>query len=221
MDRFIAEYPIPGNSTFFVHEYFQALESTLNEICPHPFIDDLSKWKDNLIKFTKQFGRHPKGIRTHSCVYSHKIGIELNSLGYKYISQVSNLFQTGLKPYRHPWGIWEIPIYYMDNMDFWMSQNWTDISHTPFNRDVIKVAIDSDELFVFDFHPLHIALNTNNSKSYSDVREKIINNHVSPFDIRNKGRGVDDFFKELCSLIEQSGQRSFSCIEALEHFMNI
>ena len=138
MELFLSTFSFPGKVTFFVHKRFPILESTIHEICPHPFIDDLHNWKKDVEEIVTQLRFCPNGVRTHSCVFSHKIAEGLKRLGFKYISQAQNIFQTGLKPFRHPWGIWEIPIYYMDNMDFVISKNWPDIKHIPFSHEVIN-----------------------------------------------------------------------------------
>jgi len=216
MQTFLSEYHLPGNCTFFLHDHFDCFNNTHHEIAPHPLITDLSNW-GNSIKF--RFPRKPMGIRTHSCVFSHLIGIQLRKRGYVYSSNIDNFLQPKLKPYRNAWGLWELPIYYMDNMDFWMPLNWPDLNHVPFNYEVIETAIkDEFCLYVFDFHPLHIALNTRTYEDYSSVKERIFPGEVSPFEIRFQGKGVAVFFEELCTAMQNNGQRSYTCTEALEYF---
>lgn len=216
LEKFLARYDIPGKATFFSHVFFDCLAKTHHEICPHPFINDLSKWQDSVTKITQKFSHQAKGIRNHSCVFSHMIGVDLKKWGYIYSSNIDNLFQTNIKPYRHAWGIWELPIYYMDNMDFWMLKNWDSNSHIAFRHNLIEQALSSDYLFVFDIHPLHVALNTRSYEDYCAVKEKVIEENCCPFDLRFEGRGVAVFFEELCSALRSNNERSYSCIEALE-----
>jgi hypothetical protein len=136
-------------------------------------------------------------------------------LGYQYVSQAHTLFQTGLRPFRHPWGVWEVPIYYMDNMDFWMPKNWPELGHEPFASEVIERALGEPGLYVFDFHPIHIALNTRNHDDYTRVKQRIVDEGTSPFDLRFPGRGVSVFFEELCEALDRAGVRSVSCSEAV------
>lgn len=206
---------MPGNVTFFAHDYFPYLASSSHEICPHPFITDISNLENELTKLTFQFQHIPTGIRMHTCLFSHMIGVRLHALGYKYASNDGHLFQDDLKPYKHPWGIWEMPIYYMDNMDFWMQKNWPDMKHSPFNPEIIKTAVKGDSLYVFDFHPLHIALNTRTHEDYILIKDKIMAN-LSPFVLRYNGRGAAVFFEELCYEMTKYGQRSYTCSEALK-----
>jgi hypothetical protein len=205
----------PGVATFFLHADLPSLHGTSHELCPHPFIDDLRAWEEGMESIARALPIRPRGMRAHSCVFSHMIGIRLRDLGYQYVSQAQNLFQTGLKPFRHPWGIWEVPIYYMDNMDFWMPKNWPELGHSPFDPSVIARALNEPGLYVFDFHPLHIALNTRSHDDYTQVRARVVDEGISPFDLRASGRGVGVFFEELCEAVDRAGVRSVSCTEAL------
>lgn len=216
MEQFLREFPIPGEATFFLHDAIPSLLRTDHEICPHPFINDFAHWQHTLETLTAKLPRRPLGVRPHSCVFSHAVGVGLNDMGFRYVSQASALYQTGIVPTRHPWGIWEMPIYYMDNMDFWTTKNWPDIEHKPFSQNVIDAALEQEGLFVFDFHPLHIALNTRNHTDYGDVKDKIIQDRISPFELAFSGRGTRTFFLELCSAIQHFGHRSMGCWSALK-----
>lgn len=216
--KFLKDFPIPGKATFFAHDNFPILYSSAHEICPHPVIEDLSTWEEEVRKRAAYLPIKPRGVRPHSCVFSHVIGVGLKALGYTYVSQAQNLFQRDLKPFRHPWGIWELPIYYMDNMDFWMAKNWPPTGHYPFNREVIEQSLSDDSLYVFDIHPLHVALNTRSHEDYPLVKEKIVNHGVSPFELSFPGRGARAFYLDLCEAMQNRGIRSRSCFEALEQF---
>jgi len=219
MQEFLRLFPIPGKATFFCHRRFLALDGAVHEIAPHPFIENLSNWKPRLEALAASLPEKPYGTRTHSCVFSHMVGIELHDMGYRYISQASAMYQTGLRPFRHPWGVWELPIYYMDNMDFWMAKNWPEIGHKPFSSHVIQAALDNeDALFVFDMHPLHVALNTRGHEDYASVKKRIVIDGQSPFEVAFHGRGARAFFEELCEAMDRRGARSYRCVDALAHF---
>jgi hypothetical protein len=107
----------------------------------------------------------------------------------------------------------------MDNMDFWMTRNWPEIGHVPFSRDVIEKAMhDEDSLFVFDFHPLHIALNTTSVEDYVAKKHAVVSGGISPFDLRATGRGTATFFEDLVSEMFRRNVKSASCLEALHYF---
>ena len=218
MERFVKGWDLPGKITFFAHRRFACLEQDNYEICPHPLIDSLQNWEKEVAKIAGELSAPSEGIRTHSCVFSHMIAIGLKKMGYKYSSNVNNLFQEDLRPYRHPWGIWELPIYYMDNMDFCMPGNWEDLQHIPFSPEVITKALGGNGLYIFDIHPLHVALNTHDHGFYLGAREKMRKGNISAYDLRSSRRGVAVFLKELCSAMVSKGQRSYSCSEALQAF---
>jgi hypothetical protein len=149
------------------------------------------------------------------------LGIRFAQLGYEYVSQATSLYQPGMMPFRHPWGLWELPIYYMDSMDLCMGDNWPEIKHTPFREAVITPALNAPELYVFDFHPIHLALNTSSHADYSCVKQAIIDGEASPFELAGKGRGARTLFDELCQAMSAAGERSYSCSEALDYYKNI
>lgn len=216
MARFLAEFQLPGRATFFCHQPFQSLASTMHEVCPHPFISDLDDWQPGLDDLRNRVNARARGVRTHSCVFSHMVGIGLRDMGFDYVSQANNLYQRGLSPFRHPWGIWELPIYYMDNMDFWMRVNWPDVHHEPFSDGVIDAAIDGQGLYVFDFHPVHIALNTRTPQDYQQVKRAIVSDGASPFDFAAAGRGTRTFFERLCAEMVRAGHSSMTCSNAID-----
>jgi len=88
----------------------------------------------------------------------------------------------------------------------------------PLSDWILKKALNDDSLYIFDLHPLHIALNTRSYDDYKAVKDKIINERISPFNLNYEGRGVRSFFEELCAEINKKGQRSYTCTEALEYF---
>lgn len=222
MEKFFEEYRLPGKCTFFLHKPFKFAarmqREGWHEVAPHPFIENLSRWDEDLKEIVRAFPEKPFGLRPHSCVFSHMIGIGMNDLGYDYVSQAQNMYESGLKPFRHPWGVWELPIYYMDNMDFWMTKNWPGLGHVPFHQDIISRALRDDSLYVFDFHPLHVILNTGRHEDYVSVKGEILGKGVSPFDLRFAGRGTGTFFQGLCAAMESKGERSYTCLEALGRY---
>jgi hypothetical protein len=220
LSRFLGEYvsKMPGCGTFFAHSNFPELLATKHETCPHPFISDLNRWDDDLSRLEEFLPTKPRGTRPHSCVFSHMVGIGLKERGYSYVSQAQNLYATNLVPFRHPWGIWELPIYYMDNMDFWMCKNWPDFSHEPFGQDIIENAVQGDGLYVFDIHPLHVALNTRSHEDYVAVKDLIVTKGQSPFDHAYEGNGTRNFFERLCARMREKGLRSYTCSEVLEAY---
>jgi hypothetical protein len=215
MSEFLDRISWPGSGTFFLHQNLPALYETRHELCPHPLIEDLGTWTNGLKELESVVPNISNGVRPHSCVFSHMIGLELSKQGYSYVSQASHLYEVGLKAHRHPWGLWELPIYYMDNMDICMVDNWPSLGHKPFASKIIDQAINEPGLYVFDFHPIHLALNTKTHLDYSSVKDKIVSGKASPFEFRTTGRGAAVFFDELCDAMTKANVESISCSQAL------
>ncbi len=219
LDRFLEKWTPPGQATIFQHRSYPALATQAHELCPHPIIHSLEEWKKGVERFRDEVAPGSQGVRPHSCVFSHALGVGLRELGFRWISQANNQYETDLEPVRHPWGLWELPIYYMDNMDFWMARNWPSSGHQAFSPAVIANALmNEDKLFVFAFHPLHMALNTSGPDGYAAVKSRILDRQASPFDLRGPGRGTATFYEELCDAMLKKNARSWSCSDALAQF---
>jgi hypothetical protein len=106
----------------------------------------------------------------------------------------------------------------MDNMDFWTDSNWSGRRHQPFRDEWIEMAVHGEHLYVMDFHPIHIALNTQTPGDYQRVKARIIDDDVSPFDLMFAGRGARTYFTELCQRMAAAGVQSLTCGEALDQW---
>jgi hypothetical protein len=217
--RFLDEFPLPGRGTFFCHDAFPCLQGRGHELAPHPFIDDLTNWQAPLAALTARVAPGARGVRAHSCVFSHAVAVGLRSMQFEYVSQANELYRDGGRPFRHPWGVWELPIYYMDNMDFWVEPNWPELHHQPFDQQWISKAVHGPDVYVLDFHPIHIALNTRTPQDYQQVKSRIIDDGVSPFDLSYSGRGARVYFEELCAEMRRAGVESMGCGDALDRWI--
>ena len=218
MSRWLDAHALPGKATFFLWRAMPEVAWGEHELGPHPLSQRGDEWADELDALTEAMGVTVAGVRSHSCYFSHMAGVAMRERGLRYCSMATPLYQQGLRPYRHPWVVWELPIYYMDNMDFCMARNWPDIGHTPFDISVIERAVNGEGLYVFDFHPLHIALNTPDLDTYQQVKGMIHDGRRCPLDCRFEGRGVGDFFGELRQAMVEAGVAGVTCSEALDAF---
>lgn len=220
MQRFVQEFPFPGHATFFLHRKY-SVDFQGHERAPHPILAEAGDWMATVNTLVHELGITPVGVRTHSCVSSQTFSAMLAKQRYLYSSIVTLFYETGLKPYKHPWGLWELPMYYMDNSDFCMPMNWPGSEHQPFHRDVIRKAVAEPGLYVFDFHPLHIILNTRTYNDYLEVREAVRSSKTSAFDLAFAGYGTRAFFLDLCKEMERYGLKSSSCVEALRTHIHL
>ena len=208
IQEFLEKTELPGESTFFCTQPYKSIVHTAfpHEVAFHPILDSTIEWAGVIKKMVYDFGIIPSGLRSHSCTYSQRFAVTLSEIGIKYISHQTPLFQKGIKPYFTPWGLWEFPIYYMDNMDF-ILQNVVP-HHRPFNNKIISSCIsDHNSVYVFDFHPIHIMLNTSRQKDYLSWFES---GCPKPRPANNKRKGVRDFFMALVSEMRMHGEKSAS-----------
>lgn len=213
LERFVDEFPIPGRGTFFLWKPYAGLSLGDHELGIHPYFQDRVPWNETLDEFIGALGSRTTSCRAHSCAYSHMLGIALAKRGFSVVSQATYLFRSGLTAYRQPWGLWELPIYYMESMDFTFSHNWPDLAHEAFDPRLIARSLGEPGLFVYDFHPLHVILNTSSYAQYQAVREELVSGRRSAFETRFAGRGARDFYLELVEQMDAQGQESVACCE--------
>lgn len=199
MQEFLERYPDLPRSTFFIHEASADWRPTGHEWGPHPS----SPADDGCLDITNIRSPDAVGIRSHSCAGSHLISLEWARQGYLYQSNETRLYACEPAPIRTAWGIWELPIYYMDNMDFWFARNWPEVDHTPFSLEVLKEAIQGTGTYVFDFHPLHIALNSTSPESYA-AKRAARGPGRSAWNLAPQGPGVREYFETLLQMIRDS-----------------
>jgi len=214
MEQFFDVIEIPGDATFFLWRPFPGFDWRDHEFEPHPHYEDVRDPEKLLTDYAAEIGmafgseNSPIGVRTHSCITSHMISLAAKNAGFKYTSMTTRIGESGIKPYREPWGVWEFPIYYMDNMDFCLSENWPELKHEPFDDDLIERALKDPGLYVFDFHPLHLALNTPNFSYYQGVKSDVVACAGNPFDHAFNGFGARSFYQELISAMRKRSLQS-------------
>jgi len=97
----------------------------------------------------------------------------------------------------------------MDNMDLAYPKVIT--HHIPLNKDLILRAINSDLPYVFDFHPLHILLNTSSPEAYAAWWTK-----GCPEGYVCKDAGIGDYFSLLTDTLAKNGALSHSLSSLLK-----
>jgi hypothetical protein len=220
MQEFLTDFKIPGTGTFFCTQQYSCLSSTRHEIAPHPYLVAGRFWDDELHEMRASF---PKAVgwRSHSCVYSHLLSEWLGKNGYQYVSTADNLRQQGITPIREAFGIWQMPIYYMENLDLSDGRFWGSRAKAPFDRQVIDMAINKHGLYVFDFHPVHLMLNTPTYEFYAAARDDF-KKGLPLAQLHYDGNGAQTFYVELIKAMTQAGVESYSMAYALgEHLKAI
>jgi len=217
MAEFLSVTRFAGRGTFFCTQRYDCLLGAGHEQGPHPFLNPAADWEKELSRKREEFPQ-AAGWRSHSCVFSNMLAVWLGQNGYTYASTHDQFGQAGIVPTWHRWGLWHLPIYYMDTMDFSAARFGRGTIRAPFDRGLIQGAIESPGLFIFDFHPIHIMLNTPDAEYYLARRDKFRAGEPIQ-DLRFSGYGTASYFNELCADIQNAGLQSLGMEEALGQFL--
>lgn len=141
-------------------------DKKLFEVGIHPDFTPLLKGKndksfDDILDSILDIHPEARGVRTHTMLQSI---LMLQKFADKKLVYEANTFlpyQTGLKPVKLWNGLIRIPY------------NWEDDVHWSYGYsfDDCRLDINGEELLVFDFHPIHIYLNTENKYRYSEAKK--------------------------------------------------
>lgn len=167
-----------------IHPNFNEL---LNGECEHTAINQI----ENILEVTGPV----KSVRSHSLFQSSHILDYFNVLGIKYdcnlyLPSEANL---NLKPWHHWNGIIRVPHFWEDDVNF-LKEN----SISP------SSLIQKKLLKVFDFHPIHVFLNTISLEHYKNSAPYFKDFHALKTMINSEKRGVRDLFVELISNARES-----------------
>lgn len=218
MMEIFVEHVLPNdlNGTIFCTQPYPLLARLSNiEVAAHPYLSNSESWINTtkaLLSKLEETSGTIRGVRAHSCAYSQVYGIELNDIGIQYVSQSCIPWELPLPIYRHPWGIYELPIRFMDNTNLWAHQRTT-LNPTQLSQSIIDFAICSQEVFCFDFHPIHLLLNTTDFRDYETWRRQ--GNPDIKWDPNTVTYGIRNFYLDLLASIRRSNTPTASAADAV------
>jgi hypothetical protein len=216
MREFLEHVPVPGRGTFFCTQPYACLSRTDHELAPHAYLGTGNDWDTELEEKRRQFP-DATGWRSHSCVFSHILAERITRMGYRYVSVHDEPGVAAPQPVRHAWGLWHLPVYYMDNLDFSAQRFWDD-GPPPFDSRLIGRSLNDDGLYVWAFHPIHIMLNSPNAEEYFERREAFSRGEPAA-SLRYDGYGTADFYRELCDAMTDAGLASIPMRVALANLV--
>lgn len=169
------------SATFFVTHSSPVLsrlkEAENIELGIHPNFDPLFLQEegaldaDEVVGNLKSIVPQASVVRSHSMTHSGRILQLFQKHGFKHTSHFFLNRQKGIQPLRHINGLVECPVYFAD--DGWLYQ--LDENTADSKELEATLSLDSDSLRVFNFHPIHIALNTPGFGYYSKAKEEMKN----------------------------------------------
>jgi hypothetical protein len=215
MAEFLATVPIPGRGTFFCTQPYACLDATAHELAPHPYLGDKNDWQQELQAKRAEFPK-AKGWRSHSCIFSHLLAQDVARLGYVYASTHDDVGRAGIQPHRHCWGVWQMPIYYMDNLDFSRKNFWGAESGRIFDPVLIERAVCDEGIYVFDFHPVHLLINTPSPEFYFEKRE-FFKSGAPVSELAHSAYGARKFYNDLLAAMSRNELQS----QTMEHALNV
>ncbi len=150
-------------ATLFMTDQLESVDLAGHEAAIHPHFEQGRPYEqvmDDLLKFAPGAA----GVRPHSLFHSQRLIPLYEQRGFRYDSSVMKYNEGGIRPYRLTPSLWEIPIFFMDNVHLWMHGE----GKAPFTLDALD--LETPGLRVFAFHPVHIYLNTETMDRYSEAR---------------------------------------------------
>ena len=161
------------------------------EVAIHPNFDQ-GDFKKQTESIKKVFPR-AVGVRNHSLLFSERLRPVWQEFRIQYSSNAMALLEPNLKPYLIGKNIVELPLYFMDRFYLEMTEPKTDFS-------LKALKLNQPGLKIFDFHPIHLALNTPNQKYY----EKQKKHYQAPAKLKKHvflGQGTRTLYNQLINHI--------------------
>jgi len=202
--------------TFFCTHYSKCLESAdknLFELAIHPNFNPLlngySSSVEKILEDILNIYPNSKGVRSHSMLQSSGL---LNLFSERGLIYESNYFLPYYKNVQ--------PILLWNNM-LRLPYIWEDDVHWLYNRSFEKMDIDlqAKGLKIFNFHPIHIFLNTLGQKHYLQAKE-FYHNPEKLLDFRNNGqiKGTRDALIHLLDYLKTNQENTYTLYEITTNF---
>ena len=190
--------------TFFSTHHSQVLASSsrkLFEVAVHPdfsrlFKGDTGKTIYDILDEILDIHPNVNGIRTHHLIESIELLDKYAEKKLTYESSILLPYMDNLKPFTLWNGLVRIPF------------NWEDDVHWSYGYsfDTVEFEQTGDELNIFNFHPIHIYLNTENKYRYYEAK-KYYSNPAKLKELRNNEiKGTRDF---LIMLLEKCQKENY------------
>lgn len=187
--------------TFFsTHHSFELAKSDtkLFEIGIHPDFHPLlrgsySKSYDDILDEILEIHPQAVGVRTHTMMQSIPILQKFAEKNLVYEANTFMPYQYGLKAFKLWNNLVRIPF------------NWEDDVHWAYGYSFEDARIDihTDDLVIFDFHPVHIYLNTENKYRYNEAKNFLKDPKILLSYRNNEVPGTRDLLLNLLKICKE------------------
>jgi len=147
-----------------------------------------------VIKYYKKLVPDSVNVRSHSLTVSSNILSVFKDVGFKYSYNVFIPFSSGIeiKPYRLFNGIIEYPHFWEDDAHCYYGWKWD-----------VEQFLNYSGLKVFDFHPIHVFLNTENLERYNEAKPFLNDYKKLKGFVNNETYGTRNFLIDLIKGIKK------------------
>ncbi len=167
------------------------------EIAIHPNFTSLD-YEKHIIERLNDFPE-AKGTRSHSLFFSEHLRLIYTKYKLEYQSNAMMYLQPNIHPYLMSPTTIELPFFLMDTFHIIMSH-----PKPKFDTSVLNLA--SPGLKIFDFHPVHIFLNTECLSRYTNAKSEYHNSKELIKHRNTKTPGTKDLFVEILKFCKENNE---------------
>ncbi len=133
------------------------------------------------------------GVRSHGLFEYANLMPLYRQFGLQWDSSQLLYLCPHIRPYRHPSGLVRLPIIWEDDDYFSNEPDW----------NIAAIGIDQPGVKCFDFHPIHLYLNSYTASQYSFVKEnQFAKQAIEEAKYKGKDKGILSFFCKLTDFIK-------------------
>ena len=181
-----------------IHPNFESNSTQGNE--PNVILDNL-----------KKILPHAKTVRTHSLFQSSRLLQKFQNFGLENDSSILLTKTPGILPhFSKVSNLFRFPFFWEDDEELYDIPNW-EYDHPEYHVTGLKI---------FNFHPIHIFLNSDTLETYSRMKEKINfskldQNSIQDF-INKKNPGIGTFFQKMISNLQNQQTYTISELKKIK-----
>lgn len=128
--------------------------------------------------------------------------------GFRYESNLCLFLQPQLAPLRSSTSLTRLPVFWEDDFH---------VAHAiPWRLDVLRGALMTPGLKIFDMHPLRVALNSPDEQHYDRARHLYSSPDADRGDLLHQGDGTASFLSEVYAFVRQHGLKVVRLVEIYE-----